>query len=304
MREYDKERADKLDDRLSKMEKKLAKIAPVNMAKTIENAMNDCMGKMMDQLTDRVVERFENMAEESRKKDEIRRGKQVEATLEEEMSDIEFKPGATFSNEENEKVERVIWAEMEVDEQVLEQSKHAPGISPGGVSQEFPQLEVGQVTILKKKPVVPVVPQQKKKEGKKLEVKAVPKGPKEGEKKTPEVKKPEGKRPDGKKPEEKKKETWAQRAAAPPPSKKNPGQAQQQQCLGENKKKGDGFQEVKREKKEEMRPVPPGQNLMEKRRVTFKRDNGLPLSQKKDLDILSEVNRALFEANVPYFVRI
>jgi len=43
-----------------------------------------------------------------------------------------------------------------------------------------------------------------------------------------------------------------------------------------------------------MKPVPPGQNLMEKRRVTFKRDNGLPLSQKKDLDNSSEVNRALF----------
>jgi hypothetical protein len=43
---------------------------------------------------------------------------------------------------------------------------------------------------------------------------------------------------------------------------------------------------------------------MEKRRVTFKRDNGLPLSQKKDLDISSAVNRALFEAKVPHFVRI
>jgi len=38
--------------------------------------------------------------------------------------------------------------------------------------------------------------------------------------------------------------------------------------------------------------------------VTFRRDNGLPLSQKKDLDISSEVNRALFEANVPHFVHI
>jgi len=44
-----------------------------------------------------------------------------------------------------------------------------------------------------------------------------------------------------------------------------------------------------------LRPTPP---------VTFKRDNGLPLSQKKDLDISSEVNRALFEAKVRYFVRI
>jgi len=53
-----------------------------------------------------------------------------------------------------------------------------------------------------------------------------------------------------------------------------------------------------------MKAVPPGQNSMEERRVTFKRDNGLPLSQKKDLDISSEVNRALFEAKVPHFVRI
>jgi hypothetical protein len=69
---------------------------------------------------------------------------------------------------------------------------------------------------------------------------------------------------------------------------------------------GDGFQEVKRkeQRKEEMKPVPPGQNSMEKRRVTFKRDNGLPLSQKKDLDISSDVNRALFEVKVPHFVRI
>jgi len=53
-----------------------------------------------------------------------------------------------------------------------------------------------------------------------------------------------------------------------------------------------------------MKPVPPGQNSMEKRRVTFKKDKGLPLTQKKDLDISSEVNRALVEAKVPYFVHI
>jgi len=304
-RDVAQKRAEKLDERLGKMEKKLAKIAPVNMAKTIENALMECMEKLIDQLTDRVVKRFEDAAEESRRKDEIRRGKQVEATPEEEeMSDIEFEPGATFSEEENEKVERVIRAEMEVDEQRLEQSKHAPVIPPGGVSQEFPRLEVGQVTILKKKVVVPVVPQQKKKEVKKPEVQVVPKGPKAGTKK-PEVTKPEQQKP-AKKPEEKKKDTWAQRAAAPPPQKKQPEQRQQQQQSGQQqKKKGDGFTEVKRQqKKEEMKPVPPGQNSMEKRRVTFKRDNGLPLSQKKDLDISSEVNRALFEAKVPYFVRI
>jgi len=303
-REYEEERAEKLDQRLEKIERKVAKLAPVNMAKTIENAMSACMDKLVDQLTDRVVKRFEDVAEESRKKDEIRRGKQVEATPEEEeMSEIEFEPGATFSAEESEKVEKVIRAEMEVDEQRLEQSKHAPVIPPGGVRQEVSRLEVGSVTILKKKSVAPVVPQQKKKEGKKPEVEAVPKGPKAGTKK-PEVKKPAQQQP-AKKPEEKKKETWAQRAAAPPP-KKQPEQRQQQQQSGQQqKKRGDGFVEVKRQqKKEEMKPVPPGQNSMEKRRVTFKRDNGLPLSQKKDLDISSEVNRALFEAKVPHFVRI
>jgi len=305
-REYEEERAEKLDQRLEKIEKKVAKLAPVNMAKTIENAMSACMEKMVDQLTDRVVKRFEDMAEESRKKDEIRRGKQVEATPEEEeMSDVEFEPGATFSVEENKKVERVIRAEMEVDEQRLEQSRHAPVIPPGGVRQESPRLEAGQVTILKKKPVAPAVPQQKQKEVAKPEVKAVPKGPKVGGQR-PEVKKPEVQKPEVKKPEEKKKETWVQRAAAPPPPKKQLEQRQQQQQSGQQqKKKGDGFVEVKRQqKKEEMKPVPPGHNSMEKRRVTFKRDNGLPLSQKKDLDISSEVNRALFEAKVPHVVRI
>jgi len=97
-REYDQDRADKLDQRLEKRERKVAKLAPVNTAKTIENAMSTCMEKMVDQLTNRVVKRFEDMAEESRKKDEIQRGKQVEATPEDgDMSDIEFEPGATFS---------------------------------------------------------------------------------------------------------------------------------------------------------------------------------------------------------------
>jgi hypothetical protein len=278
-REYASERAEKLDDRLSMIKKKLAKIAPVNMAKTIENAMTDWMEKMVDQLTVKVVKRFEDMVEESGKKYEVRRGKHVETTPEnEELSDVEFQPRVTFPQEESEKVERVIRAEMEVDEQRLEQSKHAPVIPPGGVRQESPRLEVGQVTILKKKPVAQAVTQQKKKDANQPEVKPIPKGPKAREMKNPEVKKPEVKIPEGKRPEEKKKETWAQRAAAPLPPKKQPGQAQQQQQQGENKKKADGFQEVKRsQKKAEMKPVPPGQNLMEKTRVAFTRDNGLPL---------------------------
>jgi len=73
----------------------------------------------------------------------------------------------------------------------------------------------------------------------------------------------------------------------------------------QGKRKGDGFVKVKRQqKKEEIKLVPPGQNSTAKNRVTFKRDNGLPVFQKKDLDISSEVNRAHFEAKVPYSVRI
>jgi len=108
-REYAAERAEKFDNRLSKIEKRLAKIAPVNMAKKIENAMRDCMAGMIDQLMDRVVKRFEEAADQDRKKVEIRRGKQVEATPENDgMSDSDFEPGATFSEEENKKVAKVL----------------------------------------------------------------------------------------------------------------------------------------------------------------------------------------------------
>jgi len=161
--EYAGERAEKLDDRLSKIEKKLAKIAPVNMAKTIENAFSGCMEKMTDQLTDRVVKRFEEAAEEDRKKGEIRWGKQVEATHENDgMSDIKFKPGATFSEEENQKAARVLET-MEVEEQELEASKHAPLIPPGQNRQEFPRFAPsGRVTIAKRPVIAPAVPEQRR----------------------------------------------------------------------------------------------------------------------------------------------
>jgi hypothetical protein len=62
---------------------------------------------------------------------------------------------------------------------------------------------------------------------------------------------------------------------------------------------------VKRsQRKKEMKPVPAGQNSMQERRVTFKGDNELSLSQKKHFDISSEVNRALCEAKVQHFGRI
>jgi len=185
----------------------LAKIAPVNMGKMIENARTACMEKMVNRLTDRVVERFEDTAEESRRKDEIRRGKQVEATLEDEvMEGISFEPGVTFSAEENKTVDRIL-REMEVEELNLEQSRHVPTIPPGEKKKEYPRLAVDAVSILKKKPVPPAVPQQMKKEVKKMEGKEVPTGPKAGVKQ-PEVKKPTEKKPERRKSEEKNKETW------------------------------------------------------------------------------------------------
>jgi len=69
--EYDEARAGRLNNRLSKIEKRLAKIAPVNMAKTIENALKDCMEGMIEQLMDKVVKRFENAAEEDERKREV-----------------------------------------------------------------------------------------------------------------------------------------------------------------------------------------------------------------------------------------
>jgi len=55
------------------------------------------------------------MADQDRKKTEIWREKQVEATPENQISELEFEPGATFLEEENKKVENVIQAEMEVE---------------------------------------------------------------------------------------------------------------------------------------------------------------------------------------------
>jgi len=273
-REYSTERAEKLDDRLSKSEKKLAKIAPVTMAKTIQNAMRDCMESMVEQITDQVVGTLEKSSEKEQNK-EIQRVKEVEATPEAfDMSDVEFDQGATFSVEGNETVAR-IGEQMGVEDEHLEASKHVPDIPPGDKKKEFPRFAPsGQVTIATRLVTAPAVPRQKKREVKQLEWKVIPKGTKVGGEK-PEVKKPTQGTP-AKNPEEMKKDTWAQRAAAPPPpSKKQPEQRKQQSTGQHQEIKGEGIGEVKRpQKKEELKPDFPGRNSMEKRRVTFKRDNG------------------------------
>jgi len=138
------------------------------------------------------------------------------------------------------------------------------------------------------------------KEGKKLGDGGILKGPKAGEKKL-EDEGPVEKKP-ARKPEEKRMVKWAQKGAMPPPMKQ-PGQRQQPQV--EKKKMGDCFQEVvRRQQKEVLMLIPQGQNLMQKCRITFKRDDCLPVSPKNDLEILSEVNRAHFWAKVPHSLRI
>jgi len=173
---------------------------------------------------------------------------------------------------------------MQVDEQQLEASKHAPVIQPGEKRQEFPRFTPSGPVMIAKKPIIaPAVPECKKAEGGIPQILEIPKGPKSGKKNEPEPKKPAHQQL-AQRPEQQHKDTWAQRAAAPSPPKNQPEQRQQQQQQQSGqqpKMKGDGFVEVKRQQKEkEMKPVFPGQNTMEKRRVTFKRDNGLPLSQK------------------------
>jgi len=132
------------------------------------------------------------------------------------MSDIEFEPGATFSEQENERVARML-ERIEVEEQELEVSRHAPVIPQGEKRQELPRFAPsGQVTIAKRLGIAPAMLEQtNKNEAKKPEVKETSKGPKAAEKKKPEVKKPKQQQL-AKKPEEKKKEIWAQRTAVQP----------------------------------------------------------------------------------------
>jgi len=202
-REYEEAREEKLDYRLSKIEKELAKIAPVNMAKTIENAMRDCMETKVVQVTDQEVAKLEKLTEKE-KREEIRRGKQVEATPEDEdMSDIEIQPGVTPTQEENGMVARIL-EYMEVEEHELEVSKRAPVIPPGERRQEFPICTPSRhVKILKTPAIAPAVPEQNKKDAKRPEVKHVPNGPRAGGK-NPQVEEPRGQNPE-KTPEETKK---------------------------------------------------------------------------------------------------
>jgi len=139
IRVYDKERADTLDDRLSNIEMRVAKIAPVNMARTIENAPRDCMQRMVEQLTDQVVGKLEKLAEK-KEREEIQWGKQGEAIPEdEEMEEVSFEPRVTFSQEENWKVERE-HKKMEMEEQALESARHDPTIPPGENGRRFRAL--------------------------------------------------------------------------------------------------------------------------------------------------------------------
>jgi hypothetical protein len=91
------------------MEKMSRKITPVNMAKTIQNALSGCMEMMIYQLTDRLVERFEKAAEKESNGEQIRRRKHAEVIPGGDgMSNIELELEATCLKEEDEKVDRVL----------------------------------------------------------------------------------------------------------------------------------------------------------------------------------------------------
>jgi len=125
---------DRLDSGLETIEKSLPMITMVELGRMIQHAMKDCKGQMVEQLTDQVVGKHDRLAEKERKEG-IRRGKQVVTIPSMEgLIDFEFELGATFSNEENEKVTAVLQL-MEVRKQVLEASKHAPPIPPGEMKQ-------------------------------------------------------------------------------------------------------------------------------------------------------------------------
>lgn len=87
-------------------------------------------------------------------------------------------------------------------------------------------------------------------------------------------------------------------------TKKQP--EQQQQCGQDQKNEGKCFRLVgkMKQQKEELKLILAALNWMKKRMVTHKKDNRLPHSQKKDFDISSEVNGALFEAKALHFVCI
>jgi len=69
--QYKDERWGKLNDRLGKIMKKLATVSPVNKAKMIKNAIRDCMDKMVELVTEQVVDKVEKLGEKRETKEEI-----------------------------------------------------------------------------------------------------------------------------------------------------------------------------------------------------------------------------------------
>jgi hypothetical protein len=51
-----------------------------------------------------------------------------------------------------------------------------------------------------------------------------------------------------------------------------------------------------------LKPIPTNENTLENRRVTVRRNNGLPVALKKDTEILSEIYRVLWICQVPAHV--
>jgi hypothetical protein len=80
--------------------------------------------------------------------------------------------------------------------------------------------------------------------------------------------------------------------------------------LAKGQNKEAEFQVIERQKKVEkkelndMAAIPTNKNTVENRRVIFKRNNALPMSQKNDIEIVLAVNRGLYAAGAPHHIRM
>jgi hypothetical protein len=107
------------------------------------------------------------------------------------------------------------------------------------------------------------------------------------------AKDPEG-RQQQQKQQQQRKPTYAEKAAASAKGQNKEGEFQ----VVERKKK------VEKKELDDMAAIPTNKDTVENRRVTFKRNNALLISQKKDSEIVSAVHRALHVARAPHHIRM
>jgi hypothetical protein len=272
------------------------------------------MNQMADMLCGRMCSFFEAKQKEidnREKKNSARKREVVRREVQEALgiTDMEIETNEDQRVRVEEQVEKAL--EMEIDRQGLENSKHAPTIMPGGTKPE-------PVAAKAQAPAPPAVPRMIQLKGKaqptlitppkaqgSKALENAPKGPKAEQKKG-------GGAKEGKEPPKALAPPQQQQAKKPEIGKATYAENLATLIAGQNKKDEVGFQVVgrKKEKKEEkkevsgLEPIPTNKNMLENRRVTFSRNNGVQFSRKKDAEIVSEVNRALWARQVPAHIRM